>query len=216
MAETKTETAAKKPAAKKTAKKTAVKKPAAKKTAAKKPAAKKTAAKKPAAKKVEAKVVEENITLRARVEELRAQAEERLSDVRENVEDVVAEVREISLDNFRALDRETLKGYADEAQAAFKAAGEAAVTGIREINGEVLSIVEGNVNAGFANARALLAAESLEAAVEIQREFVRSQIETYVEQAKKVAELSVSKSEAVAQPVSSNAKAAWTKFKQAA
>lgn len=204
------ETTAKKPAAKKTA----AKKPAAKKAAAKKPAAKK-AAPKAAAKKVEAPATEA-LDLQARVAELREQLEDRVADVREAIEGVVEELRALSIDNIRALDRETLKGYADTVTEALEASRDASVAGIRDVNNELLNILEANVAEGFKNARALIAAENVRDAVEIQREFVKAQVEAYRDQAQKVADLSGERAKAAGKPVASALQANWEKFKKAA
>lgn len=204
---------------------TTAKKPAAKKTAAKKPAAKKTAAKKPAAKKaapkieatVTAEVSGETVAdIQVRIADLREQLEDRVADVREAIEGVVEELRALSIDNFRALDRETLGEYAETVQAALNTSGEAAIAGLRDVNTELLNIFEANVAEGFKNARALVAAESVNDAVEIQREFVKAQVEAYRGQAEKVVTLSGERAEAARKPVTAALQASWTKFKNVA
>ena len=198
-------------AAPKTAKKT-VKKTAKKTT--KKAAPKKTASKTTV--KAEVADTKITVTLQGRIEEVRKEAEERIAEIRETLDSAVAEVKAISLDNFRAMDRETLKGYADEAQGAFKASGEKAVASLREINTEILNIVEGNVTEGFKTARAVLAAESVKEAIEIQREFLKAQFEAYAEQVKKIVELAGDRAGDTAAPIGDTAKATWGKFKEAA
>ncbi|MGB0922410.1 MAG: phasin family protein [Alphaproteobacteria bacterium] len=204
-----------------TAKKPAAKKTAAKKTAAKKPAAKKTAAKKPAAKKAAPKVetpevVAEGVDLQARVAELREQLEDRVADIREAIEGVVEELRALSIDNIRALDRETLGEYVETVQEALNASGDATVAGLRDVNTELLNIFEANVAEGFKNARALVAAETVRDAVEIQREFVKAQVEAYRGQAEKVVNLSNERAEAARKPVAAALQANWEKFKNVA
>jgi len=197
---------------------TAAKKTTAKKTAAKK-TTKKAAPKKAATKttvKAEVADSEVTVTLQGRIEEVRKEAEARITEIRETVEDAVEEVRAISLDNFRAMDRETLKGYADDAQGAFKASGDKAVASLREINTEVLNIVEGNLTEGFKTARAVIAAESVKEAIEIQREFLKAQFEAYAEQVKKIVELSRDRAGDTVEPLGTTAKATWGKFKEAA
>ncbi len=198
---------------------TAAKKTAAKKTAAKK-TTKKAAPKKAATKKTTVKAeiadTEVTVTLQGRIEDVRKEAEARINEIRETVEDAVEEVRSISLDNFRAMDRETLKGYADEAQGALKVSREKAVASLREINTEVLNIVEGNLTEGFKTARAVLAAESVKEAIEIQREFIKSQFEAYAEQVKKIVELSRDRAGDTVEPIGDTAKSTWGKFKEAA
>jgi phasin len=83
----------------------------------------------------------------------------------------------------------------------YDAAGQAATA----LNRKIIDIAQRNVNSGFDLAKSLASAKNLAEIVELQGAYWRKQIETLMEQAEEVRELSVNAGADVAEPIKQHA-----------
>ena len=185
--------------------KVAAKKPTAKKVAAKKSAAKKPAAKKPTAKPV--------MKPAAKAEPVKAAAPIEPVDV------VVATTME-TIETVTQAAAEAFKGYGyDEAVAlsqdgfdAVTKANTALVKGVQEINAALFALFEVSLEVQAQSTKKILACKSLDEAVAVQNDLVKSGYETAVAETQKIADLSVKVTEEAAQPITEQMNAAVEKL----
>ena len=97
--------------------------------------------------------------------------------------------------------KSTLDAGLQAAERSYDAAGQAATA----LNRKIIDIAQRNVNSGFDLAKSLASAKNLAEIVELQGAYWRKQIETLMEQAEEVRELSVNASADVAEPIKQHA-----------
>jgi phasin family protein len=95
----------------------------------------------------------------------------------------------------------TLDANLHAIERSYDAAGQAATA----LNRKIIDIAQRNVNSGFDLAKSLASAKNLAEVVELQGAFWRKQIETLMEQAEEVRELSVNAGAEVAEPIKRHA-----------
>ena len=97
--------------------------------------------------------------------------------------------------------KSTLDANLHAIERSYDAAGQAATA----LNRKIIDIAQRNVNSGFDLAKSLASAKNLAEIVELQGAFWRKQIETLMEQAEEVRELSVNAGAEVAEPIKRHA-----------
>jgi phasin family protein len=103
-----------------------------------------------------------------------------------------------------------MNGFAKESMEAFLVSAKTAGKGVEDVNAHVLSYMKGAMEHGMAAAKSMTAAKSFQEIVEIQADYAKSALETYLSELNKITDLVASSAKESMKPLNERATAFMT------